>query len=54
VLYGDLAEILALCALADHKGKLPGAAVPGSQLSVVAGIDSAAHNYLTTGVGCMR
>ena len=36
VLYGDLAEILALCAT-DHKEKLPRTAVPGSQLSVVAG-----------------
>jgi hypothetical protein len=37
VLYGDLAVILALCAATDRKGKLPRTAVPGSQLSVVAG-----------------
>lgn len=35
VLYGDMAEIFALCA--EHKGKLTRTAVPGSQLSVVAG-----------------
>jgi site-specific DNA recombinase len=38
LLYGDLAEILALCASTDDKRKLPRTAVPGSQLSVVAGI----------------
>jgi hypothetical protein len=37
LLYGDLAEILALCASTDDKGKLHRTAVPGSQLSVVAG-----------------
>lgn len=35
VLYGDMAEIFALCAA--HKGNLARTAVPGSQLSVVAG-----------------
>ncbi len=42
VLYGDLAEILALCAPTDRKAELPRTAVPGSQLSVVAG----ARNHL--------
>jgi site-specific DNA recombinase len=38
VLYGDLAEILAVCTDPGGKKKLPkGAADPGSQLSVVAG-----------------
>jgi DNA invertase Pin-like site-specific DNA recombinase len=36
LLFGDLAEILALCAPPERKGKLPRTPVPGSQLSVVA------------------
>ncbi len=39
-LYGDLAEILALCAPGEQNKKLPGTGVPGSQLSVVAGARS--------------
>ena len=37
-LYGDLAQILALCADPDRTKKLPKAAASGSQLSVVAGV----------------
>ena len=37
-LHGELASILALCAEAAPKRKLPGTDVPGSQLSVVAGV----------------
>ncbi|MGF1609004.1 MAG: recombinase family protein [Kiloniellales bacterium] len=36
-LHGELAAILAFCDEGEHKEKLPGTGVPGSQLSVVAG-----------------
>lgn len=36
-LYGDLEQILMFCKQGEHKRKNPGAPVPGSQLSVVAG-----------------
>ena len=42
ILHGDLATILAFCDASDRKSKLPGAAAPGSLLSVVAGT----HNRL--------
>ena len=44
-LHGALAEILALCAGERFKAKLPGAAGPGSQVSVVAGERN--HRQLT-------
>ena len=37
-LHGELAEILAACEAAEGKKKRPGTGVPGSQLSVVAGV----------------
>ncbi len=37
-LYGELAEIVAACEAAEGKKKHPGTKIPGSQLSVVAGV----------------
>jgi site-specific DNA recombinase len=45
VLYGDLAEILAVCTDPTGKKRLPESAASGSQLSVVAGARS--HLYRT-------
>ena len=42
---GDLAEIVAACEAAAGKHKRPGTAVPGSQVSVVAGARN--HRELT-------
>ncbi len=44
-LYGDLAQILAICDDPDRKQKLPKAGASGSQLSVVAAARS--HLYRT-------
>jgi len=48
-LYGDLAQILMFCDEGEHKRKLPGTGVPGSQLSVVAGARYQRYLHLAEG-----
>ena len=46
ILYGDLAQILAVCDSPDSKQKLPKAGASGSQLSVVAGARNQRYLHL--------